>query len=133
MLKYLTQEQRLWIARRSIRVGEAYMFPRFGFNVYSGPSGEESAFIDTNPFTKSLDKQLFLVKEILNGYCRGNFYHRPHHQDFWLSLDELSARGGVEMLFLLLIMYLPFVLYNWWKNRKLAVLKRKWEIAEKRS
>lgn len=57
------------------------MFPAMGFDIYSGPSYLESVHMDTNPFTRSLAHEQFLVKDIENGFCRGNFYSKPHNTD----------------------------------------------------
>ncbi len=111
-MKFLTTKQKQWLVRKSIKVNDFYMFPRFGFTVYAEPNYASREYIDTNPFTKSLDSEMFLVKEKINGFCRGNFYHKPKGRDMYLSEEELSRRGLIEMLFLLIISFIPLTIYN---------------------
>jgi len=89
------------------------MFPAMGFDVYSGPSYSESIHMDTNPFTKSLAHEQFVVKDIIDGFCRGNFYSKPHHTDFYITQEELSRRGLLEIIMLFLITSTPMTIYNW--------------------
>jgi hypothetical protein len=69
----LTTKQKEWFSKRTIKVGQVYMFPRFGFFIYTKPCYSSGEFFGTNPFTKSLDHERFLVKDKVNGFCRGNF------------------------------------------------------------
>lgn len=115
-MKLLTDKQKLFLLRRTIRKGGLYMFPATGFNVYSGPSYSESIYMDTNPFTKSLSHEQFVVKDIIDGFCKGNFYSKPHHTDFYLSQDELSSRGLIEMMFLFMVTSIPMIVYNWFRG-----------------
>jgi len=89
------------------------MFPRWGFTAYPNPSFVGGGYLDTNPYTKSLDKQSFLCKEIVGGkWCRGNFYHRPKGSDFYIYKDDLAHRDFVERVFLVIFTWLPMVIYN---------------------
>lgn len=92
------------------------MFPRFGFTIYAEPNYTSGKHIDTNPFTKSLDNEMFLVKEKVNGFCKGNFYHKPTDIDWWLSEEELSRRGLIEIVFLFFLCFIPLSIYNWFKG-----------------
>ena len=115
-MKLLTTKQKQWLVRKTIKENDFYMFPRFGFTVYAEPNYASGEYIDTNPFTKSLDSEMFLVKEKINGFCRGNFYHKPKGRDVYLSEEELSRRGLIEMLFLLIISFIPMTIYNWFNG-----------------
>ena len=114
-MKLLTKKQVNWLFSKNIKVGEWYMFPRFGFTIYEKPFIKGS-YIDTNPFTKSLDNQYFVVKEKINGFCRGNFQHKPAPTDFYLEERELSNRNLIEFFFLLIICFIPMILYNIYKK-----------------
>lgn len=108
----LTQKQKQWLVRKTINVGEAYMFPRFGFTIYSEPKYSTGEYIDINPFTKSLDAEAFLVKEKINGFCKGNFERKPKYPDMYLTEEELSRRDLIEITLLFLITALPMILWN---------------------
>lgn len=116
-MKLLTTEQKNWLLTKNIKVGSFYMFPRFGFNIYEYPNSK-SINIDTNPFTRSLDHEYFNVKEKRDSFVRGNFLNKPHRVDFWMKEDELSNRGLFESLILLIISFVPFVIYNQFKSIK---------------
>jgi hypothetical protein len=111
-MKLFTSKQKDWLFRKTIKVNGLYMFPRYGFMVYAEPNYMSGQYISTNPFTKSLDRELFQVKEKINGFCKGNFYHNPKGKDIYLSEDELSERDIVEALFLFIISWIPFIIYN---------------------
>ena len=112
-MKFLTTKQKHWMIRKTIKVGSFYSFPPMGFTVYAEPKYSSGAEIDTNPFTKSLASEFFLVKEIENGFCKGNFYERPKGRDMYLTEEELSRRTLIEMLFLFLLAFIPLTIYNW--------------------
>ena len=111
-MKLLTTKQKLWILSKNIKVGESYMFPRYGFTVYQDASYSKGKHLELNPFTKSLDHESFLVKEIKNGFCRGNFSNRPTDNDWWISVDELCQRDIVIVVLLFIVCFLPMVIYN---------------------
>jgi hypothetical protein len=111
-VKLLTEKQKSWLVRKAIKVNGFYSFPAFGFTVYAEPKYDSGVLIDANPFTKSLSGEFFLVKEKVNGFCRGNFCERPKGKDVYLSEEELSRRGLIEMLFLFIISFIPLTLYN---------------------
>lgn len=102
--------------RKTIKVGSFYSFPPTGFTVYAEPKYSSGAEIDTNPFTKSLAGEFFLVKEIENGFCKGNFYERLKGRDMYLTEEELSRRTLIEMLFLFLLAFIPLTIYNWFNG-----------------
>lgn len=117
-MNLLTEKQKDWLIERPIKIDEIYMFPRFGFNIYENPDELSGMFFDTNPFTKSLDSQRFVVKEIINGFARGNFYNKPTKKDFYLKLSELKQRDLLE-IFTLYVFIVPFfVIYNLIKSLK---------------
>lgn len=116
-MELLTKGQRHWITTKTIKTGSFYMFPRFGFTVYEKPEYGNGSRMDTNPFTKSLDHEYFRVKEKVNGFVKGNFVNNPHYSDFYLSEQELSQRGLFECLFLLVITFVPFLVYNLLTNK----------------
>lgn len=112
-MKLLTDHQKQFITRKKIKEGEPYMFPRYGFVVYHSPSEDSTCeYIDTNPFTRSLDKEMFKVKKIINGFCQGNFYNKPVGRDMYITMDELSRRDIVVVLLFYIILSIPFILYN---------------------
>lgn len=117
-MKLLTPSQKLFFFQKKIKAGTWYMFPRFGFTVYEQPcyTQGKSEHMDTNPFTKSLDHEYFMVKEKINGFCRGNFVNKPHHTDFYLTEEELSSRDMFECLFLFLVCSIPMLIYNIFKG-----------------
>ena len=115
-MELLTTKQKYWMTTKTIKVGSLYMFPAMGFTVYSEPNYSSGLKVDTNPFTKSLGSELFLVKEITNGFCKGNFYDKPKGPDMYLTEDELSRRGLLEILLLFLITSIPLTIYNWFKK-----------------
>lgn len=108
----LTPSQRFFLVRRRIEVGEAYPLPRWGFSVYSGPSFGDRGFIDTNPFTRSLDHDLAEVKEIKGPFVRINLLRNPVPYDFWMEGEELSRRDVIESLLLTLLCYVPMLVWN---------------------
>lgn len=113
-MKFLTTKQKLFlIEKKEITVGTSYMFPRFGFTIYSKPSYAYGQYMDTNPFTKSLDYQRFLVKSIEDGFCKGNFESNPKGEDAYIREDDLRRRDFIEITLLTLITFIPMVIYNW--------------------
>lgn len=113
MLKYLTDGQRSFIANKDIKVGGLYMFPRWGFFGYDTPEYGTGEWIDINPMTKSLDGELFRVSEITeNGFVKGNFASRHGNSDFYMLKTELESRGAIVAVLLLILLYIPLVIYN---------------------
>jgi hypothetical protein len=112
-MRFLTTKQKLFLIRKNIHKGGMYMFPAMGFTVYAGPSYEDSIHMETNPFTKSLAHEQFVVKDIINGFCKGNFYSKPHKTDFYITQSELENRGLIEILILFVITSIPMTIYNW--------------------
>lgn len=111
-MKLLTKKQKTWMIQKDIKAGNFYSFPPMGFTVYPTADYLNGEFIDTNPCTKSLAGEFFLVKEIIDGFCRGNFYYKPKGADMYITVSELSRRGLFEMLFLFLTCSIPLVVYN---------------------
>lgn len=112
MKNLLTPQQWRWICYRKINVGDFYSFPRWGITVFESPDSGSAHYIDSNPFTKSLDNEFFLVKEKRNGFCRGNFYDRPNVHDWWMLEADLQRRDLVAIVLILVIVYIPLALYN---------------------
>jgi hypothetical protein len=111
-MKLFTQKQKEWFFIKKIEKGNIYMFPMFGFRVYSKPSFSESAFLDTNPFTKSLSNESFYVKEVENGFCKGNFYNKPKTSDFYLRESDLATRNFIEVFLIFIFCAFPLIIYN---------------------
>lgn len=111
-MTFLTTKQKAWLIRKTIKAGDFYSFPPMGFTIYAEPSYSGGEYMDTNPFTKSLAGEFFLVKEKINGFCKANFYDRPKGADMYLIEEELSQRPIFEMLILLIITFLPLIIYN---------------------
>lgn len=112
----LTTEQKNWLVKREIKVDKLYMFPRWGFRVHSFSDRSKSDYLSTNPFTRSLDHEFFVSKEVLaNGLVRGNFLNKPVKQDFYMESEQLAQRDFVEKLFLKTA--IPFMMiYNLFKR-----------------
>jgi len=111
-MKLLTKEQVIWILTREIKINKSYSFPEMGFGVYIKPSYGEKVFIETNPFFKSLAHERFKVKEIKNGFVRGNFEFKPKGHDMWILQSELENRNLFVALMLLIFCFIPFVISN---------------------
>lgn len=114
----LTKRQKKWFNQREIKVGEAYMFPRFGFEIYSRPDYLYGEYFDCNPLTRSLDHERFLVKEKVNGFCRGNFQYRPKGADHYLDEIDLAKRDVIEKSILYLLCYIPLIIFNFFAGNK---------------
>jgi hypothetical protein len=115
-MKFLTTKQKQWFFRKTIKVNNFYMFPRYGFTIYTEPKYSGGEYFSTNPFTKSLDHESFTVKEIKNGFCRGNFYDKPLKNDWWITEEDLSRRDFIEVILLFILCFVPLVIYNWFKG-----------------
>lgn len=112
-MEFFTKKQKDFINLRTIKEGSFYMFPRFGFNIYSDKDGTYGEYMDTNPFTKSLDNEYFMVKNIEGDYIRGNFYKKPLKNDFYLCKYELQQKDIFLRLFLFVVLFIPFTMYTW--------------------
>ena len=111
-MRFLTTKQKLWMIKRTIKVDNFYMFPMFGFHIYPEANYLNSEYMDVNPFTKSLGHECFNVKEKVNGFFKGNFYHKPLIKDFYLSEDELSSRSFIEIFLIMSFALIPLVIFN---------------------
>lgn len=115
-MKFLTNKQKQFLTNKKIKVNDFYPFPAFGFNVYSEPNYNNSEYMNTNPFTKSLSGEFFTVKEITNGFCKGNVKYKPKGNDFYITEKELSKRSSLEVLIFSIILFIPLSLYNLYKG-----------------
>lgn len=115
-MKFLTKKQKIFLSNKKIRVNDFYPFPSFGFNIYSEPNYHNGEYMNTNPFTKSLSSEYFLVKEITNGFCKGNVKYNPKGNDFYITEQELSKRGTLEVILLSIILFIPLLLHNLYKG-----------------
>lgn len=124
-MKFLTQNQIEFIFRKKIKIGGMYPFPSLGFNAYRDPKCINGGYVSTNYMSRSLMGQFFLVKDIKDGLCKGDFYQKPMGEDFYMLKEELSRRKIFEIVFLFLITLLPFLTYNFFKliTKKLDILK----------
>lgn len=112
-MKFLTNKQKLFLSRREIKVGGFYSFPTFGFDIYAEPNYSSGKTLDTNPFTKSLAGEFFIVNEIIDDdFCKGNFQHRPKGRDFYITVEQLSKRDSFVILLLSVLLFIPFFVYN---------------------
>lgn len=114
----ITEEQKRWFRIREIKIGNEYSFPSFGFTIYERPNYSSGMFLDTNPLTKSLTHEYFVVKDIDGDFARVNFVRKPYYKDFYLTVSEIECRSLFETLFLYLILYIPFTIYNLYGRRK---------------
>lgn len=95
---------------RTIKEDDFYMFPRWGFTVYESLEDKKGYYINTDPFTRSLDSEYFnVVKVHDNGLCEGNFLRSPHKDNFYISKFELSRRDLFERGFIK-VFVLPFLM-----------------------
>lgn len=115
-MKIFTDKQKSFFVTKEIKSGSSYMFPRFGFTFYPDASYNHGTYMDTNPFTKSLDKELFYVKDVSGNFCKGNFVRKPLGQDFYIEKNELESRDMFEALLLFIFCCIPFVIYNLYKS-----------------
>jgi len=115
-MKLLTTKQKKWLIKRKIKPGNTYPFPKWGFMAYLKPNFDNSEYIESNPFTKSLSHEFFYVKEIENGFCKGNFHINEKGNDIYIHEDELSFRGVFESFILLIITFIPLISYNMYKG-----------------
>lgn len=94
------------------------MLPRFGFTIYDKPSyGGKSEFMDTNPFTKSLDHALVVPSELINGFYKIRFENeRPGDTLFYISENDMKFRGVFTTLILRAILWPIFSIYNVFKK-----------------
>jgi len=111
-MNWLTKKQKNWFQEREIKVGGIYMFPRFGFELYSKPCYSSGQYLDTNPFTKSLDNERLIVKEKIDGFCRINFVSGKKCPDGYIEEYDLKQRDVFEKLILYFLCFIPLVIYN---------------------
>lgn len=117
-MKIFTKEQKEWLLIKTIKENHSYSFPMNGFTVYRTPSYlSTSEFINTNPLSKSLAHTRFLVKSKVNGFCKGNFEDSSNGDDFYILEDELSSRNLIEVLGLMIICFIPCLLYNFFNKQ----------------
>lgn len=115
-MKLLTKSQKKFLSRREIKIGGFYSFPTFGFDIYAEPTYGSGGRMETNPFTKSLANEFFVVKEIKGDFCKGNFQHRPKGRDFYITQEQLSYRDSFVKLLLSVLLFIPFFAYNLWNG-----------------
>ncbi len=121
-MQFLSEKQKAFLIKKEIKAGQAYSFPSFGFNVYEKPSyASDQNYLDTNPFTKSLEGELCDVKGITDGFCRVNFTRRPQSPDFYMRIEELQYRNIFEVCVLFVITIIPFLIYNLFTRKNEAV------------
>lgn len=114
-LQGLSNDQKTWLLIRNIKEGGSYPFPSGAFRFFNNPNFHDSEYVDNYPLGKNFDHQRFKVKEIKNGFCRGNFAFRTRGKnipDLWILKDDLELRGLLESLALLIICFIPFVIKN---------------------
>jgi hypothetical protein len=112
-MKLITEKQMQFFLRKRIAINSLQMLPRWGFIAYEQPYlSSECVTVDTNPFTKSLDHELIIIKKKINGFCKVNFYKKPYKTDFYIEESLLEKRDLIEMVFIILSCYIPFVFYN---------------------
>lgn len=107
----LTQRQKDFCAKRKIRKGWTYMLPRFGFTAYPVPSYSCGEYINTNPFTKSLDFSPVTVLGEKDGFYKVKFDGR-REMPFYVSKSEMEFRGVFITLILRGLLWPFFSLYN---------------------
>jgi hypothetical protein len=116
----LTQNQIDFCFKRSIRVNNTYMLPRFGFTAYQTPFGD-NFHVDSNPFTKSLDYSTVIVLDEERGFYKVRFSERRRHEpliQFYLPKHEMEMRSSLEALFLRITLWPFFSIYNLFKKSK---------------
>lgn len=112
----LTDTQKTFLFERKIKVGGLYLLPRWGFTIYTQPSYSTGQYLDTNPFTKSLDHERIVVKEIVGDFCRVNFTTGKKSADGFIETDDLKYRDNVEICLMYFFCYIPMVVYNLFKK-----------------
>lgn len=111
--KFFTDEQKISFMFRKLKVGSIYMLPSFGFTAYSSPNGA-SEYIDTNPFTKSLDSQPVELIEMDGSYCKVKFIEsrKGKRPEFWIRASDVAYRGIIGGLIFAAIASVPYMAYN---------------------
>jgi len=113
----LTEGQKKFCSERTIKVGGVKMLPRFGFTAYSYPGGER-VYMDTNPFTKSLDSSPVIVIEEDSGFYKVKFANaRSYEPPFYVRDYEMEGRAAIEMLFLRIFLWPFFTIYNLFRKK----------------
>ncbi len=111
-MKLLTDKQKKDIFTKEIKVGKSYMFPRFGFTIYDKPNFASGSYMSTNPFTRSLDHELFKVRTKIDGFCKGNFENESRSADFYIHENELCRYDLVAIIFLFFFAAIPVMIVN---------------------
>jgi hypothetical protein len=111
-----TDKQKNFILKRDIKVGKSYSFPELEFRVSQELPDiekiEDMETVNTNPFTKSLSGQYFLVKEVGDVFLRGNFSKRPLKKYFYVLKYEFVRNPIGFVIFMTIILFIPFNIYN---------------------
>ena len=113
----LTQKQLAFCSKRTIKVDNTYMLPRFGFTAFQEPYGD-NFHMDTNPFTKSLDYSTVIVTDEDRGFYKVRFSERRRNEpliEFYLTKNEMEMRGAIEHIFLRIVLWPFFSIYNLFK------------------
>lgn len=108
----LTEGQKKFCSERTMKIGDVKILPRYGFTAYSTPNGEKF-YMDSNPFTKSLDKSPVIIVDEEEGFYKVKFEKsRRYEPPFYVRKYEMESREGFEVLFLRLFLWPFFTIYN---------------------
>jgi len=116
----LTKKQLDFCFKRTIKINNTYMLPRFGFTAFQEPYGD-NFYMDTNPFTKSLDYSTVIVTGEDRGFYKVRFSERRRHEpliQFYLPKHEMEMRSAFEGVFLRIVLWPFFSIYNLFKKQK---------------
>lgn len=117
-MNWLTDGQKEFLIKQEIKVGNVCMLPRWGFAVYGSPEYGDYQWLDTNPFTKSLDDQPIKVLEVQDNFIKVEFLkkRRKASTPFWLLKSEIEVRSFTETVILTILCAIPFTVYNLFKG-----------------
>ena len=109
----LTEGQKKFCSEKTIKIGDIIMLPRFGFTAYSSPFGERF-YMDSNPFTNSLDASPVIVKGEESGFYKVEFAESrgKYEPPFYVRKYEMESRPALEILFLRIFLWPFFTVYN---------------------
>lgn len=114
----LTSKQKHFLFFRNLKEGSVVLLPQMGFSVWAEPNFlSKTEWVNTNPFTKSLNGSPVVVQEIVNQFVKVKFIdNKTPNLDFYLLKTDLEIRAMVEIIFLSFFCVLAFFIYNLFKK-----------------
>ena len=104
-MKLLTQQQKDWLTKRKIEVGETILIQSFGFYAFPNPTLSNFAWIETDP-TCAYELK---IKEKRNRFYKVSDGNKI---EFWVLAETLEKRPLIEIIFLSLVAVTPMLIFN---------------------